>query len=134
MSDKNKKLSDDVIMEKLLEELRFSALALSQKLGYKSHSSIHHILNKRNKISIDLINRIVKEFPFVNYMFLSKGELPIVVPDKLARNQFQVLFPGEKRKGEQPSYDLESFAVLKSIDAKMDIIIELLKQKKADNQ
>lgn len=134
MADTNKKIPDAKIMEKLLEELNMSGLAFSKKLGYKNHMSINHILKGRNFMSIDMINRIIKEYPYVNYMFLSKGEMPIVIPDKLARNQFQVLFPGEKKSGNEPTYDLESFAVLKSIDAKMDIIIELLQQKKADNQ
>lgn len=137
MSDNHKKLSDDKIMAKVLEELRFSGLAFSRELGYKSHGTIHNILKKQNSISQDLINKITAKFPQVNYLFLAKGQEPVLLDRKLAKNQLNVLFPEVAKIG-KPSYDEESFLVLKSIDHKLGIIAELLsgqmETKKADDK
>ena len=42
--DIKKEIPDAEIIQKILEELRYSALAFSKELGYKSHASIDHIL------------------------------------------------------------------------------------------
>ena len=101
-------------MEKLLGELRYSALAFSKELEYKSHSTIDHILKSQNKISENLRDRIIKKFPEVNYWFLKKGKMPILLNDKLKRNQNNLFSSFEPKK--DINYELETFLVLKNIE------------------
>jgi predicted transcriptional regulator len=72
-----KKLEDSQIMIKLLDRLRYSANALSKKLNV-TPSAIYHIMNGQNSISNDMAYKIIDLFPEVNYMFLKKGEEPII--------------------------------------------------------
>lgn len=125
-----KEISDAEIMQRILEELRYSALAFSKELEYKSHASIDHILKGRNSISESLIDKVVIRFPEVNYWFLKKGQEPILLSDKLKRNQ-QNLF-SKPLNTAQIDYSLESFAVLKNIEK---LLIELVddKNKKSAN-
>lgn len=110
-----KKIPDSEIMKKVLSELRYSALAFSKELGYSSHSSIDHILHDRNKISANLIDKIIKSFPEINYWFLKKGQEPIILNDKLKRNQANLF--GKTVVTELPDYSLETFTTLKNIEA-----------------
>lgn len=128
MATTHKELEDSEIMTKLLLELRYSALAFSKELGYKSHSSIDHIQKGKNKISEGLMDRIIKKFPEVNYWFLKKGSMPIILNDKLKRNQANLFNNLEVPK--VLNYDLESFLVLKNIER---LLIELLEKTKSDN-
>lgn len=123
----DKILEDSEIMNLLLKELRFSALGFANELEYKSHSSIHHILNNKNKISDDLVTRTIKRFPEVSYLFMKKGKLPVLFSDKLARNQLNILVDGKKSNVD---YNSEVFNILKDIDSKMGIIIEKLDNNK----
>jgi len=122
-SEKNKLIADAVIMDKLLHELRYSALAFSQKLQYKSHSSIYHILNGENNISESLMDKIIKEFPEVNYWFLKKGQMPIILSDKLKQNQVNLFGAIEPKV---LNYDLETLNTLKRIEI---LLIELTNKK-----
>jgi len=126
----NKKLNDSEILYKLMEELKLSGLKLSKALGYKSHQSIHQILKQPDKYSIseNMADKIIKEFPEVNYWFLKKGNLPVLLSDKLARNQSNILF-SESTSKQSLDYSLESFAVLKSIEATLLRIEDLLNKK-----
>lgn len=133
MSDNYKRLSDDKIMEKVLEALRYSGLAFSKELGYKSHGTIHNILTKKNSISHKMIDKITGKFPQVNYLFLAKGQEPVLLDRKLAKNQLNVLFP-DVAKMEKPIYDEEVFLTLKSIDFTMKKILEILETKKGDDK
>jgi hypothetical protein len=127
--DNNKEISDSQIMKRILEELRYSALAFSKELDYKSHASIDHILKGRNQISDSLVDKVIMRFPEVNYWFMKKGQEPIILNDKLKRNQ-QNLF-GKSIPLETPDYSLESFATLKNIE-KILMNIETLLIKKSD--
>lgn len=114
MNTENKVIPDSEIMKQLLEALRYSALAFANELSYKSHSTIHHILNGRNKISEDLITRIINKFPEVHYWFLKKGQHPIILNEKLKSNQAELF--GIKIGVENPDYGLETFLTLKNIE------------------
>ena len=72
-----KKMKDSQIMIKLLDSIRFSANKLSKRLNV-TPSAIYHIMNGINSISDDMANKIALEFPEVNYLFLKKGEEPIL--------------------------------------------------------
>jgi len=73
-----KLLTDSQIMIKLLDRLRYSANALSKKL-HVTPSAIYHIMNGQNSLSDDMANKITDIFPEVNYLFLKKGEEPILI-------------------------------------------------------
>jgi len=123
-----KRIPDDEIMQQILKELRYSGLKFSEKLGYKSAGTIHHILAKRNFISDDLIDNIIKNFPEVNYWFLKKGRLPVILEDKLARNQMNIL--ASDPKSTAPDYSLEMFATMKNIEVLLGRILEEMENKK----
>lgn len=123
-----KRITDAEIMQQLLKELRFSGLKFAQTLGYSSAGTIHHILTGKNKISDDMVNTIIKHFPEVNYWFLKSGKLPILLDDKLARNQTNVLF-GKEQASSKVDYGLESFAVLKNIESILLRIEESINKK-----
>ena len=122
-SDKNKLLTDAEIMAKLLHELRYSALAFSKKLEYRSHSSIDHILKGKNQISESLMDKIIKDFPEVNYWFLKKGQLPIILSEKLKQNQANLFGALEPKV---LNYDLETLNTLKRIEG---LLTELVNKK-----
>jgi hypothetical protein len=134
-----KELEDSVIMQKLLTELRHTPFSLSKELEYKSHSSIDHIVKGRNMISGNMIDSIIKKYPNINYWFLKKGKMPIVLDNsKLAHSQANIFNSGESNKKSE-DYGLETLAALKSIDRgiyqQIELtkeLIELLKKKKAD--
>lgn len=130
MSENIKEIPDSEIMEKVLAELRYSALAFANELKYKSHSTIHHILCGRNKISDDLVDRIIKRFPEVHYWFLKKGQLPVLLNDKLTRNQANLL--GVKIGVDNIDYSTETFIVLKNIENIL-LRIETSLNKKSDH-
>lgn len=119
--------SDAEIIKLLLKALRFSANNFSKELGYRSPSTIYHILQGRNQISEDLVDNIVKHFPQVSYWFLKKGKLPIILDDKnLTINQAN-LFSSKEIKN--VDYSLESFGVLKNIEAMMQQLLEIEQKK-----
>ncbi|TDE46640.1 hypothetical protein E0I26_00735 [Flavobacterium rhamnosiphilum] len=128
MNSENKVVSDSEIMKKLLEKLRYSALAFANELDYKSHSTIDHILKGRNKISDDLISRIINKFPEVHYWFLKRGQNPIILNEKLKENQAELL--GIKVGVENTDYSLETYVTLKNIEVTMSKILEFLESKK----
>ncbi|WP_430611575.1 hypothetical protein [Flavobacterium sp. JP2137] len=74
-------------MQLLLQALEITANNLSVDLGYKNSMSIYYVINGRNKINEQMIKRIIKIYPSVNYLFLAYGELPVLVPPALAQSQ-----------------------------------------------
>jgi hypothetical protein len=127
MKKENKMIPDSEIMKNLLIELRYSALAFSKKLGYKSHSSIDHILKGKNTISDNMRDLIIKFFPDVNYWYLKKGQMPIIIDKKLENNQTESsVF---KIGVEKPDYALETFTTLKNIELLLLKINSYLDQK-----
>jgi plasmid maintenance system antidote protein VapI len=132
----NNELNSAEIMKNVLEELRYGARPFAKELDV-TPMAIYQITGGMNKISKKLADKIIKRFPSVNYWYLIKGKLPILLENqKLITNQDNLFNVGGPNNLVPKSidYSLETFAVLKSIDAKMDILIELMQQKKADNQ
>lgn len=107
--NRNSKKSTDIkddskIMQNVIYELRTNALQLSKDLGYKSPTSIYHILQGRNGITIDLANRLVGLYPKVNFLYLTKGELPILKKDDKSIYQQKLnLFDDDS----SPTYEIE---------------------------
>lgn len=71
-------LSDADKMNMLIDALntkdrKMNANILAEKLGYKSHMSIYHVVSGKNKLTDEMIEKIVLKMPQVNYIFLKKG-------------------------------------------------------------
>lgn len=73
-----KKLEDRVILDELLRALKTNKKKLAENLGYASHMSIYYVANGRNHITNDMADRIMLKYPEVNYLFITKGELPVL--------------------------------------------------------
>lgn len=127
MKTENKPIPDSEIMKNLLIELRYSALAFSKKLEYKSHSSIDHILKGKNDISENMKDKIIKLFPDVNYWYLKKGQKPIIINRKSENNKAES--SEFKASVEKPDYALETFTTLKNIELLLLKISSYLDQK-----
>ncbi|MBU2973801.1 hypothetical protein [Zobellia sp. B3R18] len=78
----NKK-SDSEKLQTVLNALNLTANAFSQKLGYKSHSSVYHVLDPRrkSKLNTNMVRKIVNTFPNINNDYLIEGELPVLLDD-----------------------------------------------------
>lgn len=82
------KKPDSELLQDVLEALDISALKLANKTGYKSPSSIYHILNGQNSITVDMAKNICSAYPEVNFLYLTLGKLPVIL------NQEQQKFQG----------------------------------------
>jgi hypothetical protein len=99
--DKGDKLLTDIdIMEQLIHALKTTAPKLATSLGYKSKSTIYLILKGDNRITEDMITKICGTYPEVNYWFLRKGQMPILLDKNTAKVQGTILGTGEG--GENP--------------------------------
>lgn len=86
METSNKKDSSAQRMEKTLDYLRISANKLASELGYKSHSSIYHVLKGVNDISIDMAHKITAKYPKISFLYLTGGEGDLIVKDSTNQN------------------------------------------------
>jgi len=111
-----KKLADSEILRGVLDALDIPADKFRRKLGYKSAATMGLIANGTNNLSDDMVDKIIKYYPQINYWYLKKGRLPIILEEKLSQNQMNVLFGKEQPKN-GADYGLETFAVLKNIES-----------------
>jgi hypothetical protein len=128
----NNELNSAEIMKNVLKELRYGARPFAKELDV-TPMAIYLITRGENKISNNLADKIVKRFPEVHYWYLMKGQKPVLLENpKLKQNQDNLFNTGIPKTLD---YSLESFVTLKSIESKMDAILNLLlEQKKADDQ
>ena len=54
-------------------EHKMNANILADKLGYKSHIAVYHVTRGKNKLTDEMIEKIILKMPQVNYLFLKKG-------------------------------------------------------------
>lgn len=88
MSNNNSGLSDSKRLKKILDLKFISANKLSRLLGYKSPASVYHVIEGRNNLSSDMISRLIKKFPDVNFRFLKEGkEEPLLTDQKQIQAQ-----------------------------------------------
>jgi hypothetical protein len=71
-------LSDAEKLNMLIDALntndrKMNANILAEKLGYKSHMAVYHVTSGKNKLTDDMIEKIILKMPQVNYLFLKKG-------------------------------------------------------------
>ena len=74
-------------LQRVLDLLGVNPHQMAQRLGYKSHASVYHVVDGRNSLSEGMIDRIVREFPRVNYNYLKAGEEPVLLDDHLMQVQ-----------------------------------------------
>lgn len=86
----NDLIKDSRIMEDLLNALGISANYLSKKVGV-SHGAIFHIKNGVNYLSNEMIDKIIKVYPNVNYQFLKHKELPVLLSEREIQTQMEML-------------------------------------------
>lgn len=122
-----KKKEDKEIIEDVAHALKLTKKKLSEALEYKSHMSIYYVADGTNRLSEDMINRIMIRFPEVNYLFLKTGEGNVLTHKKQKKQQENVFNIKERKKT-----PFEDFANLpervKSIEDKLDEILKLLKK------
>lgn len=112
------------IMKDFLAKYRYTAVTLSKELGM-SKNSIYNITYGLNRISEDLIYKIINKHPEVSYWYLKTGKLPMALDNpKLTQTQANIFEPKEKKI----DFALESFLALKNINETMSEQLEVLKE------
>ncbi|EHQ41483.1 helix-turn-helix domain-containing protein [Myroides odoratus] len=82
-------MEEKTIIENPAERIKMIAKAmgitvrdLSNKLGYKTQSTLSSIIyGKTSSITVTFAENAVKHCPEINYLFLTKGELPVLIVD-----------------------------------------------------
>jgi ABC-type amino acid transport substrate-binding protein len=87
-----KPIADSKRLQTIIDLLQTSGNKLSKVLGYKSPASVYHVLEGMNNLSSGMIERIVKEFPQVNYLYLKTGQGEPILTDKAKQTAQQNLF------------------------------------------
>lgn len=82
MSTNKTTLSDAKKLQTILDLKFISANKLAHLLGYKSPASVYHVVEGRNNLSIDMISKIIKKFPDVNYRYLKDGKEEPILTDQ----------------------------------------------------
>ncbi|MFC4818168.1 helix-turn-helix domain-containing protein [Flavobacterium sp. GCM10023249] len=96
---------DDFIkrLELILEYYSLSASSFADRIGVQ-RSSLSHLLSGRNKPSLDLILKIVNEFPEVDLYWIINGV------GNFPKNELQIESAIEKKPSSLPSSNLESIS------------------------
>lgn len=103
---------DDFIkrLETILEYYNLSASSFADKIGVQ-RSSLSHLLSGRNKPSLDLILKIVSEFPEVDLYWIlnGKGNFPkSESSDVFSNSQFTPTLPSNPEKTDEGNKDLQT--------------------------
>lgn len=83
-------MKDSEKLQTVLNALDITANKMSIELEFASPSAVYHILNDRNSLSKDFKDKIIRAFPNVNYSFLTKGELPVILDKEGTQNQMNL--------------------------------------------
>ena len=97
-------------IEQVIDYLELSVSAFADEIGVQ-RSSISHLLNGRNKPSLDFIMKLVTTYPEVDLYWLLKGEGNFPKdessPEKSKNEQREDIFP-EKLIPDNPELDFPS--------------------------
>jgi plasmid maintenance system antidote protein VapI len=126
-------MSDSDKVLKVIEALELNVNSFTNKLEYKSPSTVSHVIKGLNQLSDGMIVRIINKFPNVSYNFLKNGQGEVLLSEEEKINQTNFFNIGE------PKSDMFDFIQLpKKIDKLIeqqeitnDLLRELLEQKKA---
>jgi hypothetical protein len=107
-------------IQMLADELKVNVNGLWPLLGYNNHSVLSSIMyGKTKSITTTFADNAVKHIPNINYLFLIKGHLPVLIDKTLEQVQQNMLDDGSK-------------ITLQQIAAKLDVIsktqIKILKK------
>lgn len=110
------------LLKNVIEALNENPNTFVNKLGYKSHTTVYHVLNGVNSqkgLSDTMKDRIVRTFPNVSYQYLGSGEGPILLEGNELKNQlnfFNIVSPEQQ---------VNPFIQFGMIPDKLDRLIEL---------
>jgi hypothetical protein len=90
-----KKHTDSEIISNVIEALDINANKLSNKLGFKSPGSIYRIIRGQNSITLNTAQKLIEAYPSVNFLYLTKGELPILLNKDQYVGQNNLLHEGK---------------------------------------
>ena len=121
---------DSQRLQDVLNALDTNANALSQKLGYKSHASVYHVLTGLNTMSDNMMERLIRSYPNVNYEYLKKGRLPILLneDEKIAQMNAWNIVPEDASEYFLFQKFLQIPDKMERMEVQMRFIIDLLKE------
>jgi len=96
------KLTDKEILEQLLPAIKENPNSFAKKLNYKSPASIYNIIRDDSNITTSMAKKIVEVFPEVNFLFVTMGQLPIIVDPAKAIGQGHILTFGSPKMEDMP--------------------------------
>lgn len=102
-------LSDKKILQSVLDALHITGNKFSKHLKYKAPASVYHILEGRTNISPEIIERILKGFPIISYVFLNTGKgSPLLseAEEQAQKNLFRHLYPEAEHYRKDLSKDI----------------------------
>lgn len=67
-------ISDSEIIKNVIKALDTNPNRMAVRLGYSSASSVRHVVDGRNQISVSMANKIVEVYDQVNFLYLMTGE------------------------------------------------------------
>lgn len=92
--------TDSERLTEVMNELGVNAYGLSKSLGYKEPTTVYHIIKGRQGMSMKFMERIVKKYPQISFLFLKEGTGEVVLGKKemIAQNNLLGISPIEKAK------------------------------------
>ena len=109
-------ITDPQKMQTILDEIPISSYRLTQELNLSS-GAIYHILNGKNKLSKNMIDKICNLYPEVNKKYLLKGiGEPIIEPNISTDSEYILV---KKQDLEQVKKDIKNlYEILKKLHEK----------------
>lgn len=102
-------LHDKNILQSVLDSLHLTGNKFSKHLKYKAPASVYHILEGRINMSPEFIERTLKEFPIVSYVYLNTGKgTPLLseAEQQAQKNLFRHLYPEMQTQRQDPLKDI----------------------------
>ena len=89
-------------IKKILEEYKLSPTIFSEKLGIQK-ANVSHVLNGRNKPSLDFVLKVSEAFPEINIEWILKGKGSMKVENmNTSSYSSPTLFPTQNNEVKQP--------------------------------
>ena len=109
-------ITDSQKIQTILDEIPISSYRLTQELNLSS-GAIYHILNGKNKLSKNMIDKICNLYPEVNKKYLLKGVgEPIIEPNISTDSEYILV---KKQDLEQVKKDIKNlYEILKKLHEK----------------
>lgn len=110
-------------LTKVMDELGINAYGLSKALDYKEPTTVYHIVKGRQGMSLKFMERLIKKYPHISYLYLKDGTGDLKLDHKgmIAQNNLLGIDSPEQTKED---LILES---LEDLHGKVDLIMKHLK-------